>query len=222
MGDASLLAAERVGSSGAVLGIERSAEAIATAHRCAVAARQNWVRFDLAEVAAFDAEGKFDAVIGRLVLMYIPDPAAALRRLCRHLRPGGVVAFQEMAMPLTRSNSEGHQFRQCVSWILGTFEHAGFESDMGSKLFATFLNAGLPAPEMIVTGRVEGGPDSPVYDWLAATLRSLLPLAERLGVVTAAEVEIDTLAERLRKEALHHTACLMPPPLIGAWTRTQV
>jgi hypothetical protein len=24
---------------------------------------------------------------------------------------------------------------------------------MGSKLFATFLNAGLPAPEMIVAGR---------------------------------------------------------------------
>lgn len=66
------------------------------------------------------------------------------------------------------------------------------------------------------------GPDSPVYDWLAATLRSLLPAAERLGVVTAAEVEIDTLAERLRKEALCHTACLTPPPLIGAWTRTRV
>jgi hypothetical protein len=93
---------------------------------------------------------------------------------------------------------------------------------MGSKLFATFLNAELPAPEMIVAGRVEGGPDSPVYDWLAATLRGLLPAAERLGVVTAAEVEIDTLAERLRKEALHHTACLTPPPLIGAWTRTEV
>ena len=75
---------------------------------------------------------------------------------------------------------------------------------------------------MIVAGRVEGGPDSPVYDWLAATLRSLLPMAERLGVVTAAEVEIDTLAERLRKEAIHHTACVMPPPLIGGWTRTQV
>ncbi|MBV9673276.1 MAG: hypothetical protein JO076_10705 [Verrucomicrobia bacterium] len=26
------------------------------------------------------------------------------------------------------------------------------------------------------------------------------------------------LAERLRKEALHHAASIMPPPLIGAWT----
>jgi hypothetical protein len=42
-------------------------------------------------------------------------------------------------------------------------------------------------------------------------------MAERLGVVTTAEVKIDTLAERLRKEALHHTACLTRPPLIGAW-----
>ena len=104
---------------------------------------------------------------------------------------------------------------------MDTFEPAGFELDMGSKLFTTFLNAGLPAPGMIVAGRVEGGPHSPVYDWLADTLRSLLPMAERLGV-TAAEVEIETLAERLRKEALQNTACIMPPPLIGAWTRTRV
>ena len=26
------------------------------------------------------------------------------------------------------------------------------------------------------------------------------------------------MAERLRKEALHHAASIMPPPLIGAWT----
>jgi predicted methyltransferase len=75
-----------------------------------------------------------------------------LRRLCRHLRPGGVVALQEMAMSLTRSNPEGQQFRQCVSWIIDTFERAGFEIDMGSKLFATFRDAGQPAPQMIVAG----------------------------------------------------------------------
>jgi hypothetical protein len=54
---------------------------------------------------------------------------------------------------------------------------------------------------------------------LAATVRSLLPIAERLGVATAAEVDIDSLADRLRREAVDRNACLMPPPLVGAWTR---
>lgn len=190
--------------------------------RRAAAARQNSVRFDVADLAEFETDEEFDALIGRFVLMYLPDPAAALRRLCRHLRPGGVVAFHEMAMPFARNNPEGPQFRQRTRWIMDTFERAGFEIDMGSKLFATFLKAGLPPPEMILAGRVEGGPHSPVYDWLAATMRSLLPMAERLGVVTAAAVEVETMAEKLRREALHHTACIVPPPLIGAWTRTRV
>ena len=220
VGDVSLLAAELVGPSGAVLGIDRSAEAIEAAVRRATAAGQHWLRFAATELAAFVTHKKFDALIGRFVLMYLPDPAATLCQLCRHLRPEGIVAFQEMAMSLARSNPDGQHFRQCGNWIMDTFARGGFELDMGSKLFATFRKAGLPAPQMMVAGRVEGGPDSPVYDYLAAILRSLLPMAERLGVATAAEIEIETLAERLRDEAVQHNACIMPPPLIGAWTRT--
>ncbi len=72
---------------------------------------------------------------------------------------------------------------------------------------------------MISTGRVEAGAHSAAYEVLAATVRSLLPGAERLGVARAAEVDIDTLAERLRREAVASNACIVPPPLIGAWTR---
>lgn len=221
VGDVSLLAGELVGSSGLVLGVDRSAEAIDVAERRAMVSGQcYWVRFAATELDAFSAEEKFDAVIGRLVLQYLPDPAATLRRLCGHLRPGGIVAFQEMANPLARSVPDGPQFRRCRDWIIETFERAGSEADMGGKLFATFVAAGLPPPQAIAMGRVEGGPQSPVYDYVAGVLHSLLPMAERLGVATAAEVEIDTLAERLRKEAVEHDACIMLPPLVGAWART--
>jgi hypothetical protein len=90
----------------------------------------------------------------------------------------GVVAFQEMAMPLARSNPDGAHFRQCSDWILATFARAGVEPDMGGKLFATFLAAGLPIPQMILAGRVEGGPDSLVYDYYADIARSLLPMSK--------------------------------------------
>jgi hypothetical protein len=51
-------------------------------------------------------------------------------------------------------------------------------------------------------------------------MRSLLPVAERLGVVTAAEADVDTLAARLREETVGQKACIMLPPLVGAWART--
>jgi hypothetical protein len=163
---------------------------------------------------------KFDAVIGRLILMYLPDPSATLRRLAGYLRPGGVLAFQEMVMPLARSVPEGPLFNQCRGWIIETIGRAGFEVDMGGKLPAVFTDAGLPAPQMNSAGLAGGGPHSPVYGYIAGTLRSLLPMAERLGVATAAEMDVETLASRLRQEAIEQQACIMMPPLIGAWANT--
>lgn len=51
-------------------------------------------------------------------------------------------------------------------------------------------------------------------------LARLIPAMERQGIASAAEVEIDILGERLRAEAVAQNACVMPPPLIAAWTRT--
>lgn len=219
VGDVSLLAAEMVTSSGTVIGVDRSAQAVAVARQRAAAVGMDHVRFEASELEAFAPDAQFDALIGRLVLAYLPDPAATLRRLSDFLRPGGTIAFQEMVLPLMRSVPEGPLFRNCYRWMMDTFERAGFELDMGSKLLATFLAAGLPAPQMTVAGRAEGGSQSPVYTYLTDTLRSLVPMAERFGIATAAEIAIETLAERLRKETVNNNACLMPPPLVGAWTR---
>jgi SAM-dependent methyltransferase len=220
VGDVSLLAAALVGPSGEVLGLDRSAEAIGIATRRAAAAGQDRVRFTAAELDAFATDETFDALIGRFILAFLRDPAVMLRRLCRHLRPGGIVAFQEAALSLARSVPDGPQFRRCIGWILDSFGRAGCDPDMGGRLFATFVAAGLPEPRMIAAARVEGGPHSLVYDYVAEALRSLVLMAERTGVATAAEIGVDTLAERLRQEAVAHRACITMPPLVGAWTRT--
>src|SRR5215471_14941118 len=69
VGDVSLLAATLVGPSGAVLGIDRSAKSVDVARRRAAAAGQVSVHFEAVELDAFSPKQKFDAVIGRLVLM---------------------------------------------------------------------------------------------------------------------------------------------------------
>ncbi len=219
VGDVSLLAAELVGPCGSVLGIDRSAEAIKLAAWRAAEAGHQQVRFEATEIDAFSPPQKFDAVIGRLVLVYLPDPAAIVRRLAGLLRRGGLLAFQEMMIAMTRSVPDGLLWNRSIGWAVDTFTRAGLDVDMGGRLYATFLAAGLPAPQMISTARVEGGAQSTAYEVLAETVRSLLPLAERLGVATAAEVDVGTLAERLRREAIESDACVAPPPLVGAWAR---
>lgn len=73
---------------------------------------------------------------------------------------------------------------------------------------------------MIGACRVEAGPASPAYEICIEVSRSLLPAEERMGITTAAEVNIDTLASRLRAETIERRATFIFPLLTGAWTCT--
>ena len=54
--------------------------------------------FGVADVDTVALDEPVDAVIGRFVLMHQPQPAAALAKAVRYLRPGGVVAMIESHM----------------------------------------------------------------------------------------------------------------------------
>jgi len=72
---------------------------------------------------------------------------------------------------------------------------------------------------MILGARVERGPDAMLYDQLTQITRTLLPLMEQTGVASVEAVGIETMAARLREEALASRATLVPPSLVAAWTR---
>jgi SAM-dependent methyltransferase len=218
-GDVSFLAARLVGPTGTVLGVDRSPEAVATAQGRAREAGLTNVTFTVADLADLDP-APVDALVGRLVLMYLDDPAAVLRRLLAGVRPGGVVAFQEMDMGAVTWEGDLPLFATTGDRIVQTFARAGIDHRTGLKLARIYRRAGLPAPQTLQGARVESGPDSPIYAWMAQTARTLLPLMERTGVATAADVGVDTLAVRLREEIVAADATVVPPPLIGAWTRT--
>jgi hypothetical protein len=123
-----------------------------------------------------------------------------------------------MDMSAARAVPDSPLYLKCGHWIMTTFQQAGFETDMGSKLFAVFREAGLAEPQMTLGARIGGGADMPGYKWTAQTVRSLLPMMERLGVATAQEVEIETLADRLRDEVVAGGGVMISPAMVGAWT----
>jgi hypothetical protein len=61
-------------------------------------------------------------------------------------------------------------------------------------------------------------PDGPAI--LAGIVRTVLPLIERLGVATAAEVGANTLQQRLSGELAASAAVFAHPMLISAWGTT--
>ena len=70
-------------------------------------------------------------------------------------------------------------------------------------------------------GDISGGPRAP-YEAVAEVVRGLLPVMERFGVATATEVEIESLALRIRDEVLTKDGIIVAPLLIGARARHQV
>lgn len=219
-GDVAFVAARLVGPAGAVLGIDRSPESVALASRRAEAAGVGNVTFHACDIGEFTSTTRVDALVGRLVLMYSPDPAALVRRLTALVRPGGIVTFQEFDFDGVRTDPRCPLVELSVDRLRETFTRSGADIRMGMKLGRVFEDAGLPPPAMLLGARVERGPEAMTYEQIAEITRSLLPLMEKTRVATAEEVAVDTLAARLREEAIALKATLVSPSLIAAWTRT--
>jgi SAM-dependent methyltransferase len=219
-GDVALALAELVGPQGHVVGADTNADILQTAAHRARALGHTNVHFH--HGTAHDVDGdKFDAVVGRWVLMYLPDPVTELRALAGRLRPGGVVAFQEGVFDEPKGPyPPGPLHDRVLEWMTPPPGAPGPDTQMGLKLYRSFVAAGLAAPQLRLDTPIGGGADWPGYDYLTATLRSLLPFLQAVGAVTAEEVDIDTLAHRLRDEVVDHDGIQMLPPLIGAWSRT--
>jgi hypothetical protein len=105
------------------------------------------------------------------------------------------------------------------AWVHEALIRAGQDLHTGLSLYRIFIEAGLSAPQMTAHARVEAGAHSPFYEQIGEILRTLLPAIERFRIASADEVQIDTIAERLRNEAVSQQSVLMTPTLIGAWTR---
>lgn len=218
-GDLSLLAAGFVGREGRVLGIDRSPESLALARRRAQAARRDNLRFDQADLNDFASAQTFDALVGRFVMLFLKDPVATLRRLSARVRPGGLIVLQEWDIAGHPPHPDVPLYEDCSRWAREAFARAGIDCRFGTRLHRLFTDAGLRPPEMQGAVRVEAGPDSDIYEYTAQSMRSLLPLIERTGVATAAEVGVETLADRLRAQAVAADASLIASTLIGAWAR---
>lgn len=221
-GDVAFLAADLVGPTGRVVGVDRAYAAVTRANTRAHAAGLSNVYFRPGDPTEMEFTDPFDAVIGRLVIMYCPDPVETLRKLAQHVRPGGLIAVQEIDMESCSSLPPSPLLNQCVEWIIQTFQATRARVRMGLELYSAFVEAGLPAPSLRLDTMIGAGAGSPLYAAMAEAVRSLLPAMEEFQVATADQVRIGDLEQRLRNEIAGSGGVATFPSLIGAWARTPV
>ena len=216
-GDVAFVAAELTGPAGEVVGIDQSPDAVAKATARAGQRGLSNARFVAGDIHDRAPDGPFDAIIGRLVLMYVPDPAAVLRTQAGVLRPGGVMAPIEFDLHSARSLPATPLVGQALSWLREAFTRAGVDPALGPGLWAVLQAAGLQPSGMIGVQPHFGPEDPDGAAILAGIVRTVLPVIERTGVATAAEVGADTLQQRLSDELATSAAVFAHPMLISAW-----
>ncbi|PYS38766.1 MAG: hypothetical protein DMF71_16320, partial [Acidobacteria bacterium] len=147
-GDVAFLAADLVGPSGEVVGVDRERTAVDWANQRAHLRATRNVNFVEGDPAEMEFDQEFDAIVGRLVLMYYTDPVDAIRKLIRHVRAEGLIVFQEMDLANARSLPVAPLFERSLTWIKQTLSASGARTRLGLELYPVFLEAGLPGPSM--------------------------------------------------------------------------
>lgn len=220
VGEVSAIAASLVGSSGSVTGVDFDAGALALAEEHARLAGLDHVRFVQGNVGEFAEGAPYDAVVGRLILIHVPDAYALVKHAASLVRSGGTVAFQDYDLSRSFPSFPQKPLRdRFTSYFVELFTRATAAADVGMRISYYLVNAGLEAPQCRAEILMEGGSDSIFYEWIAETVRGLAPKLEALGIVTAAELDLDTLADRLRQEAIEIGGCVSGPIMVSAAAR---
>jgi ubiquinone/menaquinone biosynthesis C-methylase UbiE len=103
------LLAGRVGATGRVVGVERSAEQVQRARRFVADGHLTNVEVLHADARETGlAAHSFDLATARLVLVNVPQPQALVREMVRLVRPGGVVALHEAEATTQRCDPPHH------------------------------------------------------------------------------------------------------------------
>jgi SAM-dependent methyltransferase len=216
VGDVSLIAAKLVGPSGAVLGIERDARSVERARARMREKGLSHVTVRQSEVGEIAIDEPFDAVVGRYILMFLPDPVSVLRSTARLVQSGGVLAFQEPDWTSFLKEVDGLPLWSAGAGLLvKTFQRCGTNTQMGTELALVFQEAGLPAPALR-TDRLVGS-----ESWLPDCLHSMRSTMAELGLSLEPLGDLDTLHERLIMEVSAFKKRTPLPSLVSAWSRME-
>jgi ubiquinone/menaquinone biosynthesis C-methylase UbiE len=216
-GDVSMLLAEAVGETGRVVAFDREPRAIAVARARAQAAGFRRIDFVLASDESFPAQTRFDAAVGRYILVSQANPVAMIHRAASVVRRGGIVAFHEPASEVC-----GHTFPTMDLYVTAERRlNAAFRAtlphiDAGCRLFAHFEAARLSAPRLIWES-IAGGPESPLWRLFAMTYRSMFPYIARIEPALTKADDPDSLAQRLTAAATAVRAQIVSKPQSCAW-----
>ncbi len=217
-GAVALMLSRRVGNQGHVFAVDHNPQMLEVAReRAREAGVSNLTFIEGGFDVVLPEHGTLDAVVGRRVLMYQPDPAKAVAQVAHAIRTGGIIAFHEHDMVAINNSRTSLALHDRVrSWLREMLRLEGANLHMGFELYSALSAAGLAVERV----RAEANVLTPTAGYpVAAIIRAVLPRLLQQGIVTEADVDIETLDERLAAERREAGATCLWEMVFCAWAR---
>jgi SAM-dependent methyltransferase len=174
--------APRVGTRGAVVGVDPSRTILATARRLCRTDRRITLRHADGARLPF-ADGGFAVALAMTVILHVADPLAVVREMARVTRAGGRVGLQDQDFGMLGVT---HPDRDLTDHILrGVIRHIYEEPYSGRRLPGLLREAGLER----VRVQPDFFQDTTLEPWTKTFLERRAALAVQLGLVDAATAQ---------------------------------
>ena len=219
VGDVSLLGARLVGRHGSVTSVDIDPAALETLTARASSEGIKNIECVQADIHEWRSGRRFDAVVGRHILIHSKDPLTLLRDCAALLHDRGLAAFHEYDFSVIHHAWPPTPLRERVMEVFDRFFARATSSNIGSQLWKLLIAAGFERPDCRAEYALVGGSDHAYYEWITESFRSIQPRAIALGVIKEDDFDLDTLEARLREEGTAGDSCVPAPAMIGAFAR---
>lgn len=212
-GDLAFDLARMVSPGGRIIATEIDEIKLDIARREAEAQQISNIEFKLADVTQDELEQEFDLVHARFVLTHLPTPEHALTRMRRALRPGGIIAVEDIDFRGYFCHPDCGAVRRYVDLYTQTVRRRGGDPNIGPRLPALLSGAGFEAVQMNVVQ--QAGTLGEVKLITPITMENIAEAVVAEGL--ASQAEIDEIVAELYAFARNPSSVLSMPRFVEAW-----
>jgi ubiquinone/menaquinone biosynthesis C-methylase UbiE len=221
-GEVMRLMGELVGTTGHVTGLDADGEFGRQAIEMLQATTKSHFTFIEQDIETTDEiPGQpFDLVYARLVIIFARDPIAALRKMYAWTKPGGYIVVQDYDTRTIDIFPKLEPWEELNRVVSGVFEQDRKDIQIGHKLPAYFVDAGIGDPDGTDVASAVGSLKQYGW-WVRGAYQSVLQRAIQSGLTTEAE-SLAVLDEFSQAERSERYYSVLFPLLIGVWKRKPI
>jgi ubiquinone/menaquinone biosynthesis C-methylase UbiE len=219
-GDVAFDLAQNVGPSGRVVGVDFDETKLELARHDAAKGQLENVEFRRLDIAA-DAlalgtgglEPGFDVVYARFLLTHLQDPANAIAKMRRTLRPGGILVVEDIDMSGSFCHPRSAAFDRYVELYTRAARAVGADPNIGPRLPGLLAGSGLESVQMHVAQ--PAGMDGEVKLVSPITMENIAGAVLSAGL--ASQVEVDQIVAELYAIARDSRTGMSLPRVVQSW-----